>query len=233
MVKNKKMSKTSIAVIVLALLLVFSLVMGMTGAWFTDTKTPTAQQQTITFGKIDVDAGLTAIAAGNWSHALPGDTAALAGTATVKAGSEDLYILVKAESSILDDQDSPIALYYDSAHQHPALTVTFADGTNAAFQAVSAYAGEGNLYYVAGTALDKVLNLAGTVTFDSHTGNIAYDGSGTEVRVNVADQSYTVHISVTVSAVQARNLVTTPGASITGTDLTAVTDALAAAVAAE
>jgi len=36
MVKSKKMSKTSIAVIVLALLLVLSMVMGITGAWFTD-----------------------------------------------------------------------------------------------------------------------------------------------------------------------------------------------------
>ena len=36
MVKNKKLSKSSVAIIVLALLLVASLVMGMTGAWFTD-----------------------------------------------------------------------------------------------------------------------------------------------------------------------------------------------------
>ena len=36
MVKSKKMSKTGIAVIVLAILLVLSMVMGLTGAWFTD-----------------------------------------------------------------------------------------------------------------------------------------------------------------------------------------------------
>ena len=37
MVKSKKMSKTGIAVIVLAILLVLSMVMGMTGAWYTKT----------------------------------------------------------------------------------------------------------------------------------------------------------------------------------------------------
>jgi len=37
MVKSKKMSKTGIAVIVLAILLVLSMVMGMTGAWYSAT----------------------------------------------------------------------------------------------------------------------------------------------------------------------------------------------------
>lgn len=39
MIKSRKFSKLSLAVIVLSLLLVFSLVMGLTGAWFTDVKT--------------------------------------------------------------------------------------------------------------------------------------------------------------------------------------------------
>ncbi|MBR4124037.1 MAG: hypothetical protein IKR12_00525 [Clostridia bacterium] len=58
MVKNKKMSKTSIAVIVLALLLVFSLVMGMTGAWFTDKKTPNAATS-LTFGEVKLNVTAT------------------------------------------------------------------------------------------------------------------------------------------------------------------------------
>ena len=55
MVKSKKMSKTSIAVIVLALLLVLSLVMGMTGAWFT-AKTDNGEGISIQFGVISMDA---------------------------------------------------------------------------------------------------------------------------------------------------------------------------------
>ena len=43
MVKSKKMSKTGIAVIVLAILLVLSLVMGMTGAWYTKSAGPSTE----------------------------------------------------------------------------------------------------------------------------------------------------------------------------------------------
>ena len=53
MVKSKKMSKTSIAVIILALLLVLSLAFGMTGAWFTDKEVP-AQNPVIHMGKVDI-----------------------------------------------------------------------------------------------------------------------------------------------------------------------------------
>jgi len=54
MVKSKKMSKTSIAVIVLALLLVLSLVMGMTGAWFTSKNSVNVADNALQFGKVGV-----------------------------------------------------------------------------------------------------------------------------------------------------------------------------------
>ena len=53
MVKNKKLSKSSVAIIVLALLLIASLVMGMTGAWFTDSHKITNDTQ-LTFGEVKV-----------------------------------------------------------------------------------------------------------------------------------------------------------------------------------
>ena len=53
MVKSKKMSKTSIAVIILALLLVLIMVLGITGAWFTDKHDPSdVTGQSLSFGKI-------------------------------------------------------------------------------------------------------------------------------------------------------------------------------------
>ena len=54
MVKSKKMSKTSIAVIILALLLVLSMVLGLTGAWFTrsDSGTDTGNQTELRFGTV-------------------------------------------------------------------------------------------------------------------------------------------------------------------------------------
>ena len=55
MVKSKKMSKTSIAVIVLALLLVLSLCLGITGAWFTDRSGEKSANQTVKFGDVDIE----------------------------------------------------------------------------------------------------------------------------------------------------------------------------------
>ena len=46
MVKSKKMSKTGIAVIVMAILLVLSMIMGLTGAWYTAESNAAGQQST-------------------------------------------------------------------------------------------------------------------------------------------------------------------------------------------
>ena len=54
MVKSKKMSKTSIAVIILALLLVLSMVLGLTGAWFTSSKDTNVSTNSLSFGKVGV-----------------------------------------------------------------------------------------------------------------------------------------------------------------------------------
>jgi len=53
MVKEKKMSKSSIAVIILAVLLVLSLVLGLTGAWFTKNgNSGTAETNSFQFGSV-------------------------------------------------------------------------------------------------------------------------------------------------------------------------------------
>ena len=216
MVKSKKMSKTSIAVIVLALLLVLSLVMGMTGAWFTDYKTG-SQPQSINFGNIDIDAEVTEIAAGNWAFALPGDTASLAGSVTVKADSEDMYVLVTPNSQ-LKQGDNALALYYDVTGEEgsevgdtakPIMEISFAAGTlPATWAVVTNYAGPGVLYYVAKTNADKVLPLEGTVTINQNVKNIVYNAAGEEVRLNVDSPAlaFSMQIGLEAKAVQARHL---------------------------
>ena len=80
MVKNRKMSKTSVAIIVLALLLVFSLVMGMTGAWFTDSKAGSAVP--VTLGTIEISSNQTTAAISitmDDEVAMPGDAIAVTG----------------------------------------------------------------------------------------------------------------------------------------------------------
>lgn len=53
MVKSKKMSKSTVAIVLLSLLLVLSLILTATGAWFTDTK---SADKDMTFGTLKLDA---------------------------------------------------------------------------------------------------------------------------------------------------------------------------------
>jgi uncharacterized repeat protein (TIGR01451 family) len=100
MVKSKKMSKTGIAVIVLALLLVLSMVMGLTGAWFTDKAD--GEAQTVHFGSILVglsgDSFTTTRAIVNSDSettlVMPGDKVHYAATVT-NSGENDLYYLIQ------------------------------------------------------------------------------------------------------------------------------------------
>ena len=113
MVKNKKMSKTSIAVIVLALLLVFSLVMGMTGAWFTDKADNSSSGVELTFGTVvlDVDTDdfgdvtrVSNTAGAVAGDLMPGDTVSYALTVDGASGCEDFWfaVVINTEGAAAD-----------------------------------------------------------------------------------------------------------------------------------
>jgi hypothetical protein len=111
MVKSKKMSKTSIAVIVLAIMLVLSLVLGLTGAWFTKTSSDSLADRSFTFGNIATatvsyaSAGADTIAVDN-THILPGDTIK-GGTVTVQLQSN-----VAVYAVLFFDAESGSDAYY-------------------------------------------------------------------------------------------------------------------------
>ena len=87
MVNSKKMSKSSIAVIVLSILLVLSLILGFTGAWFTDKK-DSGKGKDVTFGLVKIgEVSADAISVKNTiadvdTFAMPGSVVAV--KATVK-----------------------------------------------------------------------------------------------------------------------------------------------------
>ena len=85
------MSKTSIAVIVLALLLVLSLVMGMTGAWFTAQKNDSANNA-ISFGKVGINA--TETLASTTADFLPGDQVGYELEVDPAGTTVDVYVFV-------------------------------------------------------------------------------------------------------------------------------------------
>ncbi|MGN1221891.1 MAG: hypothetical protein ACI4TT_01490 [Christensenellales bacterium] len=107
MVNSKKMSKSSIAVIVLSILLVLSMILGLTGAWFTDKDNAGNEDATLTIGNI----GSVSVTATDYvwhrlgsetqldpvnDKVMPGDYLK-AGSVTidVTAGDEDVWYLIK------------------------------------------------------------------------------------------------------------------------------------------
>ena len=122
MVKNRKMSKASVAIIVLALLLVFSLVMGITGAWFTDTKSNNAtslQFGTVSLAALNMGTGVSVtntIDASN-EHLMPGST--VSGTVTVQnTGNSAAWLRYKIEfggagaAHLTDENGDPLSSAY-------------------------------------------------------------------------------------------------------------------------
>ena len=97
----------------------------------------------------------------------------------------------------------------------------------------TANAGE-RLFYVAETAANKTISLKGSVVFNSNTKNIAYVADGNdadslpdELRLNVdAGLTYKIVIDFEAVAVQARNVIASPSATITTDNVTAIVNAM-------
>ena len=100
MVKSKKMSKGSLAVIILAVLLVLSMVLGLTGAWFTSKGEDKTGTGTNTFGKVSITQA--DIANGTWTNtkyqtdgsvALPGTVYTMGDGTITNASNVDIYVI--------------------------------------------------------------------------------------------------------------------------------------------
>ncbi len=108
MVNSKKMSKSSIAVIVLSILLVLSLILGFTGAWFTDDKKTDLSNDGLKFGTVAIK--LDEGSAAEWknkgytketetTNIVPGSS--MAATLTLSnTGTEDVYIKVESVANL-------------------------------------------------------------------------------------------------------------------------------------
>ena len=110
MVNSKKMSKSSIAVIVLSILLVLSLILGFTGAWFTDKKE--GSEVTKDFGTVELNVAATEFGkvtrvsneAGEVTgKIMPGDTIGYSLTVTKAEGSEEFWFAVTVSITGLKD----------------------------------------------------------------------------------------------------------------------------------
>ena len=133
MVKSKRMSKTSIAVIVLAILLVLSMVLGLTGAWYSasSANSSTASNYSFTLrsdwitlsasgsGSVTVTrevAGTSSAVTGtNGAYVvMPGDVITSSGSASfsvTNSGKVGFYYVIEKDDAAQVDSSAPVAQY--------------------------------------------------------------------------------------------------------------------------
>lgn len=101
MVNSKKMSKSTVAIVLLSLLLVLSLILTATGAWFTDHKSG-ASDDTRDFGVIHLNtASMTSsikdikgVSIGKDENVMPGDVITLTGLVKLAEDSDKAYVFI-------------------------------------------------------------------------------------------------------------------------------------------
>ena len=133
MVKSKKMSKTGIAVIVLAILLVLSMIMGMTGAWYSASSADPSTASNYSFslrsdwislsasgsGSVTVtreEGGTSSTISGtNGAYVvMPGDVITSSGSATftvTNSGKVGFYYVIEKDGAAQVDSNEPEAEY--------------------------------------------------------------------------------------------------------------------------
>lgn len=140
MVKSKKMSKSTVAIVLLSLLLVLSLILTATGAWFTAKDSDNATGGTLTFGKIG---SVEVTASGNLSHKdingddassrnlMPGDKVE-AGTITLtytktEDATDDVWYLIKSDENYytLSESNELVAATTEAGEFTASKTVSF------------------------------------------------------------------------------------------------------------
>jgi hypothetical protein len=183
MVNSKKMSKSSIAVIVLAILLALSMVLGLTGAWFTATDSDDANT-TIKFGTVAIKVSTEDGNTGAWTSKstvegeyMPGDS--YAATMTLKnTGTQDVYYKVIAVAEVTKKDDT-------SAKEVVGITVKI-DQTATGNEVVT----DSGIYEL---ATGKTVNFPASLKLETSLGN-TFQG-----------EEYSITLKVTIQAVQKAN----------------------------
>lgn len=212
MVNSKKMNKSTVAVIVLALLLVLSLILTATGAWFTDKANSEKSDSAATgFGEVKLAAiDQSAYKVGDWTKLgndllVPGSTLAVAGGDVTNAGTVDIYVKLgmTTEVTIAGNKYN----LTDTVTKENGVEVegkTLADYFAFGELATKAEAEEGS------TAMYK-LTVGSNLTVDGFDVEIktalpnALTINGTDVTFNGNTEGVSVSVSVKVAAVQVAN----------------------------
>ena len=174
MVNSKKASKSTIAIVLLSLLLVLSLILTATGAWFTDKATNDTGKTNIAFGKVDVGIEGTAKFTKNHTatEVVDGCSWTINGLSFTNGSTVDVYYAYNVTVKLLDSTgaevtDSTVKGYFN-----------IPDAVNGACKKLAA-----------GGTIDPIENL-----------EVEFDSQG---EMNGQTATYQLQIIVNVAAVQA------------------------------
>jgi len=198
MVNSKKMSKSSIAVIVLSILLVLSLILGFTGAWFTDNAAGNDNTE-FNWGSIRVQYEKAAEGTGKWlskdstqevDKVLPGDHYDLKGAIKFEGADSDMYMLVEITTPNAGDLKDYVKV--------TALTIT---GLNAYTEEGLTVDSKYQFFKVTAEQAANSYNVAGGVTIADETPNKVG-----KTQLNGGADKVTLSFSIKIGVIQARNI---------------------------
>ena len=182
MVNSKKMSKSSVAVIVLAILLVLSMVLGLTGAWFTAKSDAANEDATLKVGNI----GSVAVSATDYVwHRLGDDTQLDAVNDKVMPGD-----YLKAGSVTIDVTEGDEAVWYlikgadGNFYKMEGGALVKLDAAAAQDQGLADVTVEGAVVELGGIALDGTEAVSGSISDSALMGTtVTVSGDGYTIAI--------------------------------------------------
>lgn len=216
--KTKKISWQAIAIVVLALVLIASIALGVSGAWFQDQDSATSNAtlgEAVTVKLADKDTGNNPVV---WQklykgEAFPGDT--ILGSTKIMPGSDSPMVLryivttsVKDGETVLSDT---VIDAYTEANMPKYYKGTLDDFKIAAKAAFASLTANINAGITAAANWDTDASTAGYYYYQEvvkSTADIALFDTGIQIPTDVTNEAaeWTIEITLTVEAMQAANI---------------------------
>lgn len=216
--KTKKISWQAIAIVVLALVLIASIALGVSGAWFQDQDSATSNAtlgEAVTVKLADKDTGNNPVV---WQklykgEAFPGDT--ILGSTKIMPGSDSPMVLRYKVSTIVKDGETEVTDTYIDGLNEDAMPAYYkgelADFKTAAKAALKSLTDNINAGITAAAKWDTDASATGYYYYQEvvkSTADIALFDTGIQIPTDVTNEAaeWTIEISLTVEAMQAANI---------------------------
>lgn len=216
--KTKKISWQAIAIVVLALVLIASIALGVSGAWFQDQDSATSNAtlgEAVTVKLADKDTGNNPVV---WQklykgEAFPGDT--ILGSTKIMPGSDSPMVLrymvttsVKDGETVLSDTVIDAYTEANMPKYYKGTLDKFKTAAKAAFASLTANINAG---ITAAANWDTDASTAGYYYYQEvvkSTADIALFDTGIQIPTDVTNEAaeWTIEITLTVEAMQAANI---------------------------